>query len=222
MRQYKLIIFDWDGTLMNSMSRIVSCIQAACCDAGIEAPVDEDARNVIGLGLNEACRRLLPNIDNELYSQVQEHYRQHFLRNDTPPAQLYSGVRPMLQDLNRRGYLLAIATGMSRSGLDSILHETGLADYFHATRSVDESASKPNPLMLYQLLDHFDLKSTQAIMVGDTEYDLQMARNAGMDALAAGYGVHQANRLLALKPLACIDSITQMHNWLTAGGDAYH
>ncbi len=217
MRPYKLIIFDWDGTLMDSESRIISCIQAACRDAGIEAPSAESARNVIGLGLHEACRQLLSDLDEEVHMHVQIRYRHHFLHKDFAPAQLFDGVMLMLEDLYLRGYLLAVATGMSRHGLNTILQETGLATYFHATRSVDESASKPNPLMLYQLLDYFEVKAKQALMVGDTEYDLKMASHAGMDALAAGYGVHEVERLLPHKPLACINSIPQMHQWLLGG-----
>jgi phosphoglycolate phosphatase len=215
MHTYNLIIFDWDGTLMDSKSRIVSCIQAACRDVGIEAPSTEHTRDVIGLGLHEACRQLLSHLDEEVRVLVQKRYCHHFLSNDIAPAQLFRGVKMMLQDLHSRGYLLAIATGMSRDGLNKILQETSLVTYFHATRSVDESACKPDPLMLHQLLDYFDLDAKQAVMVGDTEYDLKMARCAGMDALAVSYGAHEEHRLLPHHPLACIDSISQMHNWLT-------
>lgn len=218
MCPYSLIIFDWDGTLMDSQSRIVTCIQAACRDVSVVAPSAERARHIIGLGLHEACRQLLPEFDDETHQQVQERYRHHFHRHDIAPAQLYSGVRTMLQDLHSRGHLLAIATGMSRPGLDTVLQETGLNTYFHATRSVDESASKPSPLMLHQLLDYFSLEAKQAIMIGDTEYDLKMAQLAGMDALAVSYGVHEVHRLLPHRPLACLDSITQMHQWLKGGG----
>jgi len=216
-----LIIFDWDGTLMDSQSRIVSCIQAACTDVGIEVPSADRARNVIGLGLHEACRQLLSNLDENVHTHVQTRYRHHFLNNDIAPARLFDGVLSMLQDLYSRGYLLAVATGMSRHGLNTILQKTRLARYFHATRCVDDSASKPNPLMLYRLLDYFGIQVEQALMVGDTEYDLEMARRAGMDALAVSYGVHEVSRLLPHRPLACINSIPHMHDWLVGGYGGY-
>lgn len=214
MHPYKLIIFDWDGTLMDSKSRIVSCIQAACQDVGIAAPSADHARDVIGLGLNEACRIVLPDLDDDVRLRVKERYHYYFHGAVIAPAQLFAGARTMLHDLYHRGYPLAIATGMSRTGLDTILLETGLAAYFQITRCVDESASKPDPLMLHQLLEHFELQPKQAVMIGDTEYDLEMAHNAGMDALAVSYGVHEPERLLPHKPLACFDSIPKMHRWL--------
>jgi phosphoglycolate phosphatase len=211
---YNLIIFDWDGTLMDSEARIVSCIQAACRDLDLDVPTAERARNVIGLGLHEACRQVLPEHGEEVHLKMSERYRYHFLTADTTPSQMFDGVEAMLHDLDSQGHFLAVATGKGRAGLDAVLKDTGLGGYFHATRCADETASKPNPQMLHELLDFFGLEPGQAIMIGDTEYDLEMARHASMDSLAVSYGVHEVERLLQHGPLACVDSIPQMHQWL--------
>jgi len=218
MSPYELVIFDWDGTLMDSEARIVSCIQAACRDLELEVPSAERASNVIGLGLHEACRQVLPEHGEAVHLKMSERYRYHFLTADTTPSQMFEGVEAMLEDLDRQGRFLAIATGKGRAGLDAVLKDTGLGRFFHATRCADETASKPNPQMLHELLDYFGLEAGQAIMIGDTEYDLEMARHARMDSLAVSYGVHETERLLKHEPLACVDSIPQMHRWLR--GDA--
>ena len=214
MSPYQLVIFDWDGTLMDSEARIVSCIQAACRDLGLEVPDAERAKNVIGLGLHEACRQILPEAGSDVHLKMSERYRYHFLTADTTPSQMFEGVEAMLQDLDSQGHFLAIATGKGRVGLDAVLKDTGLGSYFHATRCADETASKPNPQMLHELLDYFGLEAGHAIMIGDTEYDLEMARHARMDSLAVSYGVHETERLLSHGPLACVDSISEMHQWL--------
>lgn len=213
-QRYPLIIFDWDGTLMDSEARIVACIQEACRDLELEVPSAERARNVIGLGLHEACRQVLPEADESVHQRMSERYRHHFLLANQTPAEMFEGVEAMLQDLNDKGHFLAVATGKGRAGLNAVLEHTGLGRYFHATRCADETASKPNPQMLEELLDYFGLHSDQAIMVGDTEYDLEMARFARMDSLAVSYGVHEVARLMRHQPRACVDSIAQMHRWL--------
>lgn len=212
---YKLIIFDWDGTLMDSEARIVSCIQAACRDLELEVPAVESAKNVIGLGLHEACRQLLPQAGPQVHMEMSERYRYHFLTADSTPSQLFEGVEAMLEALEEKGLFLAIATGKGRQGLDAVLEETGLGGRFHATRTADETASKPNPMMLHELLDFFGLDPEEAIMIGDTEYDLEMARHARMASLAVSYGVHEVERLLKHEPLTCVDSIAEMHEWLS-------
>jgi len=214
MKQYQLMIFDWDGTLMDSEAHIVACIQEACRDMGLEVPSAERARNVIGLGLHEACRQVLPEHGEAVHLKMSERYRHHFFHGDATPSQLFEGVEVMLQDLDSQGHFLAIATGKGRAGLDAVLQETGLGRYFHATRCADETASKPNPQMLHELLEYFALEPQQAIMIGDTEYDLEMAGHARMASLAVSYGVHETERLLKHQPLACVDSIPQMHQWL--------
>ena len=214
MSAYKLIIFDWDGTLMDSEAKIVSCLMAACEDLGLEPPTEEAAKNVIGLGLHEACVQLLPGSEHALHLQMSDRYRHHFFDVQRPASAMFDGVENMLKGLDDEGHFLAIATGKGRRGLDEVLGQTGLKSYFHASRTADETISKPNPQMLHELLDYFGLESNEAIMIGDTEYDLQMASNAQMDSLAVSYGVHEVDRLLQFRPKACVDSIQEMHDWL--------
>lgn len=214
MSAYKLIIFDWDGTLMDSEAKIVSCLMASASDLGLQLPSVDEARNVIGLGLHEACVKLMPASDRELHLKMADRYRYHFLTSNETPSEMFSGVENMLKSLDETGVFLAIATGKGRQGLDAVLKETDLKDYFHATRTADETVSKPHPQMLHELLDFFGLESNEAIMIGDTEYDLQMATNAKMDSLAVSYGVHEVERLMQHQPKSCVHSIDEMHNWL--------
>lgn len=213
-RQYELLIFDWDGTLMDSIARIVNCFGNACADAGLPVPPESAMRHVIGLGLSEAVDMLLPGVDNALRERVVARYREHFLHIDQTAMPLFSGVRAGLEELVSSGYLLAVATGKSRRGLDRVLQETGMSSLFVATRCADEALSKPHPKMLHDLLDYTGLSSEHALMVGDTTYDLQMARTAAMDSLAVSYGVHSRETLLAHAPRACLDSFDEVRQWL--------
>jgi phosphoglycolate phosphatase len=213
-RRYELLIFDWDGTLMDSIARIVNCFGNACADAGLPVPPESAMRHVIGLGLAEAVDVLLPGVDNALRERVVARYREHFLHIDQTATPLFDGVRAGLEEFARRGYLLAVATGKSRRGLDRVLQETGMASLFVATRCADEAFSKPHPKMLGDLLDYTGLKTEHALMVGDTTYDLQMAHTAAMDSLAVSYGVHTCEALLAHAPLACLDSFDEVRRWL--------
>lgn len=213
-RRYELLIFDWDGTLMDSIARIVNCFGNACADAGLPIPLESATRHVIGLGLTEAVDALLPGVDNALRARVVTRYREHFLDIDRTPIPLFDGVRAGLEELARHGYLLAVATGKSRRGLDRVLQETGMAALFVATRCADEARSKPHPQMLGDLLDYTGLKAEHAVMVGDTTYDLQMARTVAMDSLAVSYGVHTREVLLAHAPRACLDSFDEVRRWL--------
>lgn len=214
MSAYKLIIFDWDGTLMDSEAKIVSCLLASARDLELEIPSVAQAKNVIGLGLHEACVQLMPGSDHGLHLKMADRYRYHFLSANETPSQMFAGVETMLKSLDDAGHFLAIATGKGRQGLDAVLQETELKHYFHATRTADETISKPHPQMLHELLDFFGLEANEAIMIGDTEYDLQMASNARMDSLAVSYGVHEVERLLQHQPKSCVHSIEEMHNWL--------
>ena len=214
MSAYKLIIFDWDGTLMDSEAKIVSCLLASARDLELELPTVDEAKNVIGLGLHEACVQLMPGSDHAQHLQMAERYRYHFLIANETPSAMFDGVETMLQSLDETGVFLAIATGKGRQGLDAVLKETDLKHYFHATRTADETVSKPHPQMLHELLDYFGLESNEAIMIGDTEYDLEMASNAKMDSLAVSYGVHEVERLMQHQPRSCVHSIDEMHNWL--------
>lgn len=213
---FELIVFDWDGTLMDSEARIVTCIQAAFRDLGLPEPVREVARDVIGLGLDEAMERLLPTGDAGLRADVVLQYRRHFLGGDQSPSELFPGARETLDWMTGQGYRLAVATGKSRAGLSKALDETGLHGVFHATRTADETFSKPHPQMLLELMDELGARADETLMIGDTEYDLQMANNAGVRSLAVCYGVHEPGRLLACEPLACLDSLWAIRDWLSA------
>ncbi len=211
---YSLIVFDWDGTLMDSQARIVDCLQAAFVEVGQPMPSREVAADIIGLGLDEAMARLWPTADVAQRQLVADHYRRHFLGGNTTPSALFPGALETLEWLRTAGYLLAVATGKSRRGLQLSLAETGLAGYFQATRCADESFSKPHPQMLLEIMDELGVAPTRTLMIGDTEYDLQMAANAGAGALAVCYGVHAPERLRALRPLACLNSLAAIPEWL--------
>ena len=211
----KLIIFDWDGTLMDSESRIVNCMQAAIADLGLAERSRDQLKNVIGLGLKEALNSLYPESNDDDLINLVERYRHHFLHEDTTPSELFEGVHDMLQSLNRSGYFLAIATGKGRPGLEHALAASEVGHLFHASRCADETRSKPHPQMLEELLDFFGVESTQSIMIGDTEFDMEMANNANTHSLAVSYGVHHRDRLLNHEPLACVDDVNQLHSWLS-------
>jgi len=212
----KLIVFDWDGTLMDSESRIVNCMQAAINDLGLAERTRDELKNVIGLGLKEALYALYPDSDNEQLTRLVERYRHHFLFEDTTPSELFAGVTDMLTSLNQAGYFLAIATGKARPGLNHALASCDVGHLFHASRCADETRSKPHPQMLEELLTYFGVESSQSVMIGDTEFDMQMAVNANTHAVAVSYGVHERERLLNHAPLACVDDVNQLHSWLSS------
>lgn len=217
--RYELIIFDWDGTLMDSVAKIVRCFSAALGDVGVPHPGEDATRHVIGLGLAEAVATLLPQVESETRAQVVERYRQHFLHIDQTGMPLFPGVRAGLESLVAQGSLLAIATGKARRGLDRVLRDTGMAPLFSATRCADEAFSKPHPRMLEDILEQTGCRAEQALMVGDTTYDMQMARHAGMDSLAVTYGVHGRELLVEHAPLACLDSFSEVYAWLQQTND---
>ncbi|MCG6984293.1 MAG: HAD-IA family hydrolase [Thiocapsa sp.] len=215
---FELIVFDWDGTLMDSEARIVNCLQAACCELGVPSPPHASARDVIGLGLDEAVMQLLPGADSATRRAIMGRYRQHFLETDRTPSLLFPGVRETLGRLSGEGYRLAVATGKGRVGLDRALADTGLRDLFLATRCADETLSKPHPQMLLELMDELGVDPAQTLMVGDTEYDMQMASNARTQALAVAYGVHAPERLMLHGPLDCLDTLSGLPEWLARNG----
>ncbi len=214
MARYRLLLFDWDGTLMDSEQRIVESIREACADIGIEVPSEERARDVIGLGLAEAIQRLLPDLPEARHAELAGRYRHHFLVANQTPTPLFPGVSEMLAALEEAGHLLAVATGKGRRGLDEALEASGLAGRFHATRTAEETRSKPHPQMLEELLDFTGTEPGDAVMVGDTEYDLAMARNIGMPAVGVSWGVHERPRLEAEKPATIVDDLPTLHEWL--------
>ncbi|MCF6283370.1 MAG: HAD-IA family hydrolase [Candidatus Polarisedimenticolaceae bacterium] len=211
---FKLLVFDWDGTLMDSEMRIVACVQAAAYDLSLPVPTKEAAKDIIGLGLDTAMEKLFPESDRQERVRVVERYRYHYLFANKVPTPLFSGAREVIETLRSEGYLLAVATGKGRPGLNRVLEESELGPLFHATRCADEARSKPDPDMLLQILDELGIDAHEALMIGDTEYDMNMANNAGAKALGVSYGVHDKQRILDCSPLACLDDVTEIPTWL--------
>jgi phosphoglycolate phosphatase len=210
---YRLLVFDWDGTIIDSASAIVECIQEAARDSGLEIPPRERAAHTIGLGLHDALRFAVPDLPAERYAEFVANYRKHFLmRQDA--MNLFDGMRELLAGLSK-SHLLAVATGKSRRGLDRALDATGLKPFFMASRCADETNPKPHPAMLLELMDELGFEKKHTLMIGDTTHDLQMARSAGVDALAVTYGAHNEDGLRACGPLGCFSSVTELQQWLT-------
>ena len=215
--RYELLVFDWDGTLIDSAGAIVSCIQSACRDLGLPVPDDARASHVIGLGLQDALAYAVPGLPPEDYGRVVERYRRHFLARDAE-IPLFDGARAMLSGLRDRGHVLAIATGKSRAGLARALDNTGLRPLFASSRCADQCAPKPAPDMLLELMAELGTDEANTLMIGDTVHDLHMATSAGVPAVAVSYGAHAKADLASLAPLACLESIEELTQWLTANG----
>ncbi|HSH40649.1 MAG TPA: HAD-IA family hydrolase [Arenicellales bacterium] len=216
-RRYRMIVFDWDGTLMDSAAKIVNCFRAAARDEDAPLPSPRAVRGIIGLGLGEAIATLFPGSSEQQRQRLAEAYRDHFLERDQTYTGLFPGVPEGLAALVEEDYVLAIATGKARRGLDRVLDETGVREYFAASRCVDEAESKPHPRMLLDLLGHTGIDARDALMVGDTTFDLQMAAAARMDALAVSYGAHEVGPLLAENPRDCLDEFRDVVQWVRAG-----
>lgn len=213
-KKYELIIFDWDGTIIDSQAHIISSMKNAVADEGLNVPQDERIRHIIGLSLNTAIETLIPGIESEAVQRIAENYRKHFFADATESSELFNGVPEIIRDLHASGYYLAVATGKGRHGLDIALEKTGLQPYFHITRCADETRSKPDPLMLDEILTDLDLAANQAIMVGDTSYDIDMAGNINMDCIAVTYGMHDKKDLENSHPTHFIDSISQLSQFV--------
>jgi phosphoglycolate phosphatase len=211
--KYELIVFDWDGTLLDSAGAIVRAIQASCRDLGLAVPDDNRARHVIGLGLVDAMRHAVPDLQTDQYQAMVDRYRFHYLSGDHQLT-LFDGVPQMLERLHAAGHILAIATGKSRIGLDRALDHSGLRPMFQASRCADECHSKPHPQMLEELTAEFGIAATSTVMIGDTSHDLLMASNAGVAALAVTYGAHPHDHLLEHKPVTCLHSVRELDQWL--------
>ena len=216
-RNFDLIAFDWDGTLFDSTKIIVRCIQAAVRDVGGTTPTDKDAAYVIGLGLTQALAHAAPDVPTEKYPELGERYRHHYNAH-FDDLSLFDGVLQMLADLRTRGYLLAVATGKSRRGLDDALRSAELKGVFDGSRTADESAGKPDPRMLLELMRQFGVPATRVLMIGDTTHDLQMAVNAGCPSVAVSYGAHEPEAFVVLKPLYVAHSVESLASWLKANG----
>lgn len=213
MKNYQLIVFDWDGTLMDSTAAIVRAIQAASRDLGLAVPPDHQARHVIGLGLVDALQTAVPELPEARYAEMAERYRHHYLSTDHELV-LFDGVEAMLQELVEAGAQLAVATGKSRLGLNRALQHSGLEKYFHGTRCADECFSKPHPQMLEELMAEFGAAPERTLMIGDTSHDLLMASNAGVAGLGVTYGAHPEEHLLEHAAIACFDSVPELAEWL--------
>ena len=212
-RRFDLIAFDWDGTLFDSTAIIVRCIQAAVRDVGGTVPTDKEAAYVIGMGLMQALAHAAPDVPPEKYTELGNRYRVHYIQHQDDLS-LFDGVLPLLNDLRERGHLLAVATGKSRRGLDEALHSVDLRGVFDGSRTADQTAGKPHPLMLQELMAEFDVAPERLLMIGDTTHDLQMAVNAGCASVGVSYGAHEPDAFHALQPLAVVHSVRELHDWL--------
>lgn len=213
MKPYSVVIFDWDGTLMDSTHSIVSAIQGACRDLELPVPTSEQAAWVIGLSLEPALRRAVPDLKKSMEPLFLERYRYHYLSRDTK-LKLFDGVPEMLDSLTSAGATLAVATGKSRVGLNRALANTALQDRFAATRCADETFGKPNPAMLHELMKELMVEPEQVVMVGDTSHDLNMAANAGVHGLGVTYGAHPEEELRTCNHHGIVGDITSLQTWL--------
>ncbi len=214
-KQFDLLIFDWDGTLMDSAGVIVDSIQRACLDIGLPAPSERASRQIIGLGLAQALQTLLPDLPADDYPRLVERYRHHYLERDAD-IPLFAGVDQAIPALAGEGFTLAVATGKSRIGLARALDASGLGACFTATRCADQTHSKPHPAMVLELIDELDADPARTLVIGDTSHDLLMAANAGVASLGVTYGAHEPDDLRAHAPLALLDSFAEVHAWLAA------
>lgn len=215
----KVFIFDWDGTLIDSQVKIVGCMRRAASDMALEALGDDTIKGIIGLGLPEAIRALYPSLDDRQVEHYRHLYSDYFVEADRQPCSFFPGALEVLDDLKRSDCFLAVATGKSRRGLDRALEQRKMGGFFDATRCADETASKPDPRMLVEILDELSLQPSDAVMIGDTEFDMAMARNAAIDGVAVTYGVHSVERLNLHNPVAYIDDLTNLLRYFSPRRD---
>lgn len=212
--KYSLVIFDWDGTLMDSTHNIVVAIQKTCADLNLPIPSAQQASWVIGLSIYEAAQKIVPEITPEQISEFAERYKFHYF-SIGPDIKLFTGIPELLENLKNRGVLTAVATGKSRYGLDIALKQFGLESNFDTTRTADQTAGKPDPLMLFEIMEELLVKPEQAIMIGDTSHDLLMARNAGIHAIGVSYGAHNRRELDELQPNHVAESVSELSRLLS-------
>jgi phosphoglycolate phosphatase len=205
-----LVIFDWDGTVMDSVGRIVSSMRAAALKSELTVPTEFAVKQIIGLSLDPAFDALFPGVNDSKRQQLFQHYRDHYVLHDTTPTPLFAGVEQVLQQLTSRNVLLAVATGKQRRGLVRMFAETGLEKYFATSRCADEAQSKPHPDMLQQILQELEVDASQAVMVGDTSHDMKMAQAIAMPRVGVTHGVHDRAVLSQFAPRAIIDSIPEL------------
>jgi len=213
VKRYSAVVFDWDGTVMDSTHSIVAAIQGACADLGLPVPPAQEAAWVIGLSLESALYRCVPTLTADQMPDFVDRYRVHFLSRD-PEIKLFDGITDLLATLQSRQVRLGVATGKSRVGLDRVLTAKQLHGHFHVTRCADESFSKPHPAMLLEIMEMLDIPAEQILMVGDTSHDIQMAAAAGVDSMAVTYGAHDTATLLQAEPTVMVSSVGEMQSWL--------
>jgi phosphoglycolate phosphatase len=212
-RQYDLIAFDWDGTLFDSTAIITRSIQEAVRDVGGTVPSDKEASYVIGMALSQALAHAAPDVPPEKYTELGARYRHHYMAHQNDLS-LFEGVLELLAELKTRHHWLAVATGKSRRGLDEVLHTVQLKGVFDASRTADETAGKPHPRMLHELMREFGIEPERTLMIGDTTHDLQMALNAGCPSVGVSYGAHEPEAFHALRPLHVAHTVRELHDWL--------
>lgn len=212
--KYQVVIFDWDGTLMDSTGRIASAMRQAAGVCELELPSVAEVKNIIGLSLDVAVMELFPNIKDDLVQQMVIHYKDQYRNHDKTPSPMFAGAEDLLIGLNQKGYKLAVATGKSRAGLERVWDVSNTRHLFHTGRGSDQAQSKPSPDMLNQILNELDLAVTDAVMIGDTEYDLKMASSIGMDSIGVSFGAHHVERLAKHQPKAIIDSLHELTYWV--------
>ncbi len=212
-RRFDLIVFDWDGTLYDSTAFIARCIQASCADLALPVPSVQDASYVIGMGLTEALQHAAPGLAPERYPELSARYKHHYVARQNDLS-LFEGTLPMLHALRERQHSLAIATGKTRRGLDEVLHTVQLKGLFDATRTADETRSKPHPQMLQELMAEVGIAPERTLMIGDTTHDLQMARLAGVPSVGVSYGAHEPASFAAFEPLHIVHSVAELDHWL--------
>jgi len=212
--RFDLIIFDWDGTLVDSIDWIVECIQSAAEHYDCPVPHTQAAKDIIGLSLENAIDTLFPQIDSETRSNISAHYGQRFFSRQIGPNDLFPGVADMLQELKSQGYHLAVATGKKSTGLAKAIEGTGIAEFFCTTRCADQTASKPNPLMIDEIVMELGVSKQRTVMVGDSVHDLQMALNAQVPSIAVTCGAHSAETLKQYRPLSCLSYPTELVSFI--------
>ena len=212
MKTYRALIFDWDGTLADSTAHIVDAVQFAFQQNGLPPPSIDDARSIIGLSLENAMLQLGRNDARDKMDDLITAYRTYYFRSDRP-IKLFDQAYPLLQE-SRKHYLLGIATGKSRRGLERGLDDTKTRQFFCATRTADECASKPNPDMILSLCDEWNIKPSETLMIGDTTHDLLTAHNAGADAVGVASGAHSVQKLNTAPNIAIFNNLWQLQKWL--------
>jgi phosphoglycolate phosphatase len=210
---YSLLVFDWDGTLMDSLAQIVGAMRSASRTMGLPDRSEQQIHDIVGLGLPEAIQVLYPGLSALEIDRLRHHYSQSY-QGGGLVSQLFQGVKPMLEELRSTGVTLSIATGKSRRGLDHVLQQQAVGHFFDSSRCADESQSKPHPQMLLDLMCLHGVGADRVLMIGDTTHDLSMARNAGVDSVGVNWGAHDANRLATCDPVCMVESISELHAWL--------